>query len=207
MAAFRRRMNRVLSAAFPEKRIFIQSEGATRYLRVSPASQFAMASGGLVLLGWMAVATGSAVSGYLGSDGGVEGTATLREAYRMRLDELAAERDQRAVEARSAQGRFEVAMQQIGRQQTELLSAIQERRELSDALDTMRGTLQQTVAARDAALAAGPRRRLLLRPGRPTPISRRSCAPCRWRSAIRRARGMPRRPRTRRWRSRLRICS
>lgn len=154
MAAFRRRMNHVLSAVFPEKRIFIQSEGATRYLRVSPASQLGMAGGGLVLLAWMAIATGSAVSGFIDSSGSVGGTASLREAYRMRLDELVAERDQRASEAHSAQARFEAAMGQIGRQQTELLATVQERHELSASLDAMRQQLQQTVAVRDAALAA-----------------------------------------------------
>lgn len=156
MAAFRRRVDCVLSAAFPEKRIFIQSEGATQYLRFSPLSQLTMATGGLLALAWMAVATAGLVSGVVvGGGGGGSATAVLRDAYRMRLDELAAERDQRAAEAYSAQARFETAMDRIGAQQSELLATVQERRELSTALDLMRDRLQQTVAARDAALAAG----------------------------------------------------
>lgn len=157
MAAFRRRMNHVLSAVFPEKRIFIQSDGATRYLRFSPLSQLTISTAALAALGWMTIATAGMVSGYVASNGTGAGSATsMRESYRIRLDELVTERDQRAAEAYSAQSRFQVAMNQIGRQQSELLATVQERRELAASLDAMRGQLQQTVAARDAALVSAP---------------------------------------------------
>ena len=57
MGAFRRRMNSALSAYFPEKRLFIQSGNSTRYLRLSPLSQFMSGAASLAMVGWMAVAT------------------------------------------------------------------------------------------------------------------------------------------------------
>ena len=71
-------------------------------------------------------------------------------------------------------------MQQIGGSRPSC-SAIRERREPSDALDTMRGTLQQTVAARDAALARVGPPAALLRP--PSDADLGAAAHCRWRSA------------------------
>ena len=81
----------------------------------------------------------------------------IQQAYQARLEELAGERDQRAGEARSAQARFQVAMQQISRQQTAILQSVEERRELSTALDLMRQRLQDAVGQRDAVAAANDR--------------------------------------------------
>ena len=60
-------------------------------------------------------------------------------------------------EARSAQDRFQVAMEQISRQQTAILQSVEERRELSTALDLMRERLQDAVGQRDAVAAANDR--------------------------------------------------
>lgn len=151
MADFRRRLNSVLSTAFPEKRLFIQSQGATRHIRFTPLSQLMIGTATLAAVTWMAVATATVVLDFVspGADG--TQTAVLHDGYRARLDELATERDQRAAEARSAQSRFQVAMDQISRQQTALLAAVEDRRELTTALDLMRDRLRETVAQRDQA--------------------------------------------------------
>ena len=81
----------------------------------------------------------------------------IQKAYQARLEELAAERDQRAGEARSAQTRFQTAMKQISRQQTALLQSVEQRRELTTALDLMRQRLQDAVSQRDAVTAANDR--------------------------------------------------
>ena len=51
------RMNSALSAHLPEKRVFIQSGGSTRYLRFTPLTQLAAGAAGLLLVAWMAIAT------------------------------------------------------------------------------------------------------------------------------------------------------
>ena len=82
---------------------------------------------------------------------------------------LTEERDLRAAEALSAQTRFQTAMEQIGRQQTALLGAIEERRELATALDLMRVRLGEAVEQRDAVAAANDR---LLERDEPRPARR-----------------------------------
>lgn len=156
MGTVGRRVNGLLSFAFPEKRLFIQSGHATRYLRLTPFSQFLTTAAAVAALGWMAVATATVVIDRVAADSDAR-AVVLKEAYHTRLEELAGERDQRATEARSAQARFQVAMEQVSRQQTAILQSVEERRELSTALDLMRQRLGDAVAQRDTVAAANDR--------------------------------------------------
>lgn len=149
MAGLWRRANVGLSACFPEKRIFIQSSAATSYVRVTPLAQLLIGTAAGATAGWLAVATAVVVLDRIAADDRASQTLVLRDAYRDRLEELAAERDQSAAEARSAQGRFQVAMEQIGQQQTTILKAVEERRELATAVDLLRARLEEAVAQRD----------------------------------------------------------
>ncbi len=149
-------MNGFLAFAFPEKRLFIQSGQSTRYLRLTPLSQFLSTTAAIVAVGWMAVATATVVIDHVSAGSDVR-AVVVKEAYQVRLEELAAERDQRAGEARSAQARFQVAMEQVSRQQTAILQSVEERRELATALDLMRERLGDAVAQRDAVTAANDR--------------------------------------------------
>jgi murein DD-endopeptidase MepM/ murein hydrolase activator NlpD len=157
MAGLRRRLNSVLCTHFPEKRLFIQSGGSTRYLRFDPLSQLLTGAAALVVVGWTAVATATVAIDLVGPNPGATRAVVIEGAYRARLEELAAERDQRAAEARSAQERFQVAMAQISRQQTSILQSVEERRELSNALDLMRKRLLDAVGQRDAVASANDR--------------------------------------------------
>ena len=67
------------------------------------------------------IATATVLSGVVGIGAGSGHTVVLKDAYRARLDEMAQERDRNATEARSAQDRFRVAVEQIGEQQTAIL--------------------------------------------------------------------------------------
>lgn len=157
MAGRRRGTSNFLSAIFPEKRLFIQTGGSTRYLRLTPASQLFSGVVGISLVAWLSVVSATAAIDYLGLNPGAPQGVTIRDATQARLDALATERDQRAAEARSAQARFQVAMDQIGRQQTALLQSVEERRELSTALDVMRQRLQDAVSQRDKVTEANDR--------------------------------------------------
>ncbi len=156
MGAFRRWVNGVLSPYFPEKRLFIQSGDSTKYLRLTPLSQFMSGTASLAVVGWLAVATATVAIDFVDGTGGSH-AVVLQQAYEARLEELAGERDQRAGEARSAQERFQTAMTQISRQQTALLQSVEQRRELTTALDLMRLRLHDAVGQRDAATAANDR--------------------------------------------------
>ena len=73
----------------------------------------------------------------------------LQRAYEARLNELSQERDQRALETQTAQDRFYIALEQISLQQSELLQAEEERRELATGLDIMQKKLQAAIKERD----------------------------------------------------------
>lgn len=156
MGGFRRRVNGALSAYFPEKRLFIQSGNSTRYLRISPLSQIMSGVATLAVVGWVTVATAMVAIDFAGGSG-VGPAVVIQEAYGARLEELAGERDQRATEARSAQARFQTAMDQIGRQQTALLRSEEERREFDTALGLMRDRMQDALRQRDEAAEANDR--------------------------------------------------
>jgi murein DD-endopeptidase MepM/ murein hydrolase activator NlpD len=154
MAQRRRGLMAPFAAAFSEKRISIQTDAGERRLRVTRGSQILLAGAGLLTLVWLALATAHVAIDLASADGQAGRGVGLHEAYRTRLNALTAERDQRASEALSAQDRFQVAMDQIGRQQTALLDAMRERHELAAALDLARGRLADTLAQRDEAEAA-----------------------------------------------------
>jgi murein DD-endopeptidase MepM/ murein hydrolase activator NlpD len=153
MTGLTRRLNRSLASLFPEKRLFVQTEHGTTYRRLTPLAQLGLATGTAVTAGWLAVATATVVVGLVDSRGENTQTTVLSDAYEARLAALAAERDQRAAEAASAQHRFRIAMDRIGRQQTEILRAVEEQRELAAAVDVMRQRLSDTAAQRDLARA------------------------------------------------------
>jgi murein DD-endopeptidase MepM/ murein hydrolase activator NlpD len=157
MASERRGINGLLSALFPEKRLFIHSGDATHYIRLSPLSQLVSGSAALLAMGWMAVASATVATDLVKSRLGPAPSVVIEEAYQDRLNALARERDQRAVEARSAQERFQVAMEQISRQQSAILESVEERRELSTTLELMRQRLREAVGQRDAASGANDR--------------------------------------------------
>ncbi|MBA3323792.1 MAG: M23 family metallopeptidase [Rhodobacteraceae bacterium] len=147
-------MRGAFAAAFPEKRISIHSTDGARHLRLTTAAQALAALAVLATTGWLAMAAADRAVGLIAAAPDAGQTLVLEQAYRDRLNGLTEERDLRAAEALSAQNRFQTAMEQIGRQQTSLLRAIEERRELATALDLMRGRLGQAVKQRDDVAAA-----------------------------------------------------
>ena len=154
MVGRRRGLGGFFSAALPEKRILIQSSEGTRYLRLSSGAQAMIAASLVAIAGFLAFTTAKVSVDWIAADDAGGPTGVLNEAYSERLDALAAERDQRAAEALSAQTRFQTAMDQIGRQQTELLRAVEERHELAATLDLMRERVGEAVTQRELGARA-----------------------------------------------------
>lgn len=147
----------MLSAILPEQRILIQTDRGTRRVRLGSGAQAGLLAAFLALGGWFVYATADVAVDVLAADAAAGPTVALNDAYRDRLDELVAERDARAAEARAAQARFQAAMDRIGRQQAAILEAVEGTRELESALAIARGRIDETGAARDAALAENAR--------------------------------------------------
>lgn len=148
------RIGKVLSGICPEKRIYIQSRDGVRTHSVSPFAQMIGGTAILSLAGWMLVASSAVIVDLIAADDRSAQTLVLQDAYQIRLNELAAERDQRASEAQSAQKRFRIAMDQISRQQSAILDLVEKRREIDTALDLMRVRLRDVVVQRDDVVGA-----------------------------------------------------
>ena len=157
MAGLARRLNGFLSSRIPEKRLFLQTSGGTSYIRLTPLTQLGLGTSLVALVGWTAIATAAVVLDLTESNPAAPASAVIHAAYQGRLGELAAERDTRAAEANSAQLRFQVATDQIGRQQSQLLAEVENQRELSSALDLARDRLRDALAEKaPAATETGP---------------------------------------------------
>lgn len=151
MHEFVARLNAALSRHLPEQRIYMRTEHTTRYFRATPLLQATAGIAISVTVVWTVIATSALMLDRISAQSNETRAEVLQRAYETRLAELSAERDQRALEAQTAQDRFYVALEQISLQQGELLEAEEERRELATGLKIMQQKLQKAVAERDEA--------------------------------------------------------
>lgn len=63
----RTRFARRLEALFPEKRLFLKSDDATRFVRLTSGTQAVLAVGGVGLLGWTTFASAMVLIAALGA--------------------------------------------------------------------------------------------------------------------------------------------
>lgn len=145
------RVDVALSRWLPEQRLFIKSDTTTRFVRLTPLT-LATALGVALLAGaWVLGATAFVVADKLAPAGGAATSEITQALNAERLDTLASERDQRAAEARAAQDRFTLALQEVSRMQSALLASEKRRHELEAGLAALQTTLARMTAERDAA--------------------------------------------------------
>ncbi len=144
-------MKNALNKYLPEQRIYIRTDQSTRFLTLTSKAQLLIAGVATVSASWLMIA--SAILGFemFEARSASQRAENLKEAYELRLNTLSAERDRRALEAQAAQEQFYVALNQISAQQTDLLEAEEQRRELATGLQIMQTKLQDAVKARDKA--------------------------------------------------------
>lgn len=146
-------LNTALGRFLPERRLFLKSDSETRFIRLRPATQAAMLGGTTLLLGWTVVSTTLLMMDSIGSGSLREQSQREQAVYEERLNALAAERDQRAVEAATAQTRFSLALDRISAMQGQILAEGESRRELEQGLAAVQTTLRRTMAEREEARA------------------------------------------------------
>jgi len=151
MNALLGKVNALLSRHVPEQRIYLRTESSTRYFRASPLLQTIFGATITVGFCWTVIATSALILDRMSAQSGKTQAEVLQRAYETRLTELSVERDQRALEAQTAQERFYIALEQISLQQSGLLAAEEERRELATGLKIMQQKLQRAVSERDKA--------------------------------------------------------
>ncbi|WBU63369.1 DUF5930 domain-containing protein [Paracoccus aerodenitrificans] len=139
------RPSSALARVFSEKRVFLRSEASTRVIHLRPATQLGLLGGTALLVGWAIIS--GALLAYEHIGGGDNRSAGAQSAYESRLTALAEERDARASEAKEAQLRFAVALDQVSKYQAELLATQQQKQELEAGLDAMQERLGSALAA------------------------------------------------------------
>lgn len=150
-ARLKDRIGTALERHLPEQRLFLKSDEGTRFVRLSPATQAMMIAGSALFVGWTAIVTSIFLIDAISAGGARDQAAREQLAYQTRLNTLSDERDLRVNEARQAQERFAVAMDQVSEMQSRLLASEERRRELETAVDVIQTTLRRTMNERDAA--------------------------------------------------------
>ncbi|PLS20720.1 DUF5930 domain-containing protein [Neptunicoccus cionae] len=145
------KLNALLARHVPEQRIYMRTERTTRYFRATPLFQTAVGAVITVTVCWTVIATSTLMIDRISARSDKTQAQVMQRAYEARLNELSKERDTRALEAQTAQDRFYIALEQISQQQSELLQAEEERRELATGLKIMQKKLQVAIKERDEA--------------------------------------------------------
>lgn len=145
------RLNASLEKFLPEKRLFLRSEDATRFVRLTPTTQMVGISGLAAVFGWTLVASSILAIDAISSGTSRDQMLRTQAAFEERLNQLSEERDARAAEAVAAQNRFAVALEQVSQMQSRLLASEEGRRELETGLGVVQSTLRDAITERDDA--------------------------------------------------------
>ncbi|MFV0410574.1 MAG: DUF5930 domain-containing protein [Paracoccus sp. (in: a-proteobacteria)] len=151
----------LLERLLPEKRLYLKTDSSTRIVHLRPLTQLTLLSGTALLFGW-GIVSGAALTYQRIAGSGEAQTNGSLSAYEARLEALADERDARAEEAKEAQLRFAVALDQVSKYQSELLTTQQQKHELEAGLDAMQQKLGSAAALPQAAGTDGGEHELAL---------------------------------------------
>lgn len=142
-----------MARAFPERRLFLRSDTETRFVRLSPSTQFLALSGVAVVVGWTIIASAVMLMDSIGSGHQRDQAAREQQLYETRLNALSVERDNALQEASAAHDRFTAALRQVSSMQTELLQTQTRHAELERGMDITHEKLRDAVVARNDATA------------------------------------------------------
>ncbi len=145
------RLNQRLERRFPEQRLFLRSDNTTRFVRLRPATQAVGLAAVTLFFAWGIIATSILLMDSIGS-GTLRDQALRDQAnYEQRLNQLAEERDARAIETEAAHARFAEAMERISEMQMKLLASEERRLELEAGIDTIHSSIRRITRERDDA--------------------------------------------------------
>ena len=150
-STFFKRLHATLERYLPEQRLFLRSDTETRFIRLRSETQLVVLAGVAGMVGWSIIATAVLLMDTLGAGNLREQAQREQATYELRLNALARERDQRAMEAESAHERFAVALSEVSKMQSQLLASEERRRELETGIKVIQKTLRTTIDERDAA--------------------------------------------------------
>lgn len=138
---------------FAERRIYVRSEGGTRYYRLSTRAQVGMAVCAALAFVWIAGATVSFALATLERRAQADQLAALELSYEMRIEQLTREQKALTENLRKAEARHATLSLEVTKQQSRLIDAAESEQELTIGLETLRAKLRDAVTIRDNALA------------------------------------------------------
>ena len=147
------RIHTALEHYLPEQRLFLKSDTETRFIRLRSSTQAIALVFGSLALAWTILATAVLLLDSISAGTSRHQVARQQALYEQRLNDLSADRDLRADEAASAQGRFNLALAQVSQMQARLLASEDRRRELETGIDVIQNTLRGVIKERDQARA------------------------------------------------------
>ena len=147
--SFAKKIHASLERAFPEQRLFLRSDTETRFIRLSPTTQFVGLTGSALLVGWTIISSAILLMQSLGAGDLREQALRDQAVYEGRLNTLASERDTRATEASDAQARFAVALAEVSAMQSRLLRSEERAKEFATGIDVIQTTLRDAMNERD----------------------------------------------------------
>lgn len=147
------RIHTTLERYLPEQRLFLKSDTETRFIRLRSSTQAIALVFGSLALAWTILATAILLLDSISAGTSRQQVARQQALYEQRLNDLSADRDLRADEAASAQGRFNLALAQVSQMQARLLASEDRRRELETGIEVIQNTLRGVIKERDSARA------------------------------------------------------
>ncbi len=145
------KIHSTLEHFFPERRVFLKSDTDTRFIRLRPETQLLAFTGASLVLAWAIIATSVLLMDAIGAGNFREQAKRDQTTYQARLNYIAYQRDERAVEALAAQDRFNAALDQISVMQSDLLESETRRHELETGLDVVQTKLRRAIREREVA--------------------------------------------------------
>ncbi|MFY0691580.1 MAG: peptidoglycan DD-metalloendopeptidase family protein [Paracoccaceae bacterium] len=149
------RVNSAFKRYCPEQRLFLKSDAGTRFIRLRPITIATVIGGSGIFVAWTILVTSIFLIDTISSGNAREQAQRERALFEARLNALSSERDERAAEARAAQERFNVALAEISKMQSELLQSEDKRKELETGIEVIQTTLRRTMNERDDAKELG----------------------------------------------------
>lgn len=148
------RLNSALERVLPERRVLLANDKTSQFIRLRPTTQAAALGGTALVLAWSIVAGSILVTDAVTAGSPAEQPGRTQAAFEERLNALSAERDARAIEAKAAQERFALAVDQMSQMQSQLLASEEKRRELEAGLGVVQASLHDALTDRETARIA-----------------------------------------------------
>ena len=141
---------RVICAAFPERRIYIRTEGKTRYLLIRPATQVGSVVAIAAVMGWTGFTTSAFITDALDGHSTRIQLETMSEAYESRLAAFGVQQTSLEEQLNQANQRRDEVTKRLSEKQARLVETANQLQEADAELAVLRDGIESLVTARSS---------------------------------------------------------